>query len=124
MVAAGTRDPLNVDWLYETMSNYPIPGRHRRGVVRWLVLLLHTLIFAAFVFAYPELAARFPEYLTGNVPWLAIQVWAGVVLLHLLLVCLLEMGEAWRYARIERRQRRAFEEYQAQQKRDKMLDRV
>lgn len=106
------------------MTNYPIPGRHRRGIVRWLLMLLHALIFAVFIFAYPQLATRLPDFLMGNLPWLAIQVWAGIVLLHLLLVCLLELSEGWRYFRTERRQRRAFEEYQARQKRDKMLDRV
>lgn len=106
------------------MAHYPIPGQHRRGVVRWLLLLLHALAFAALIFAYPELAARFPAYMTGNLPWLAIQAWAAVLLLHLLLACLLEIAEGWRYARIERRQRRAFEEYQARQRRDKMIDRV
>jgi hypothetical protein len=83
----------------------PSPGLQQRNLSRWLLLALHTLPFALVVFGYPRLAANYPEILYDNLARLAILAWAGLLLLHLLIVALREMREGMVLARRERERR-------------------
>jgi hypothetical protein len=86
----------------------PSPGRQQRNLSRWLLLALHTLPFALVVFGYPRLAANYPEILHDNLARLAILAWAGVLLLHLLIVALREVREGIMLARRERERREMY----------------
>lgn len=89
---------------------YPMPTRHKRSSVRWIVLALHTLPFTALIFGYPSLLEKYPEVLNDNLVKLVIPVWAGLLILHLLWVSVLEIRENALYSRRERERRQAFEQ--------------
>jgi hypothetical protein len=86
----------------------PSPDRQQRNLSRWLLLALHTLPFALVVFGYPRLAANYPAIFYGNLARLAILAWAGVLLLHLLIVALREVREGIMLARRERERREMY----------------
>lgn len=102
------------------MSNLhfnPMPDTHRRGIVRWILLALNVFPFAGLVFAYPTLLEVHPAVLMDNRVRLAIQVWAVLILLHLLFVVLLEIRENIVMTRRTRRRQREFEQSIRQQRR-------
>lgn len=88
----------------------PLPSIHRRGIIRWVLLALNAVPFAFLVFAYPQLAAEFPDMLDDNLARVAIPIWGALLVVHLLLVCLLEVRENVVYARRHRQRMKEFRE--------------
>ena len=89
---------------------HPMPTKHKRSTLRWILLALHTAPFTTLIFAFPSLQERYPEILNNNLVILAIPFWAGLLILHLLLVCVLEIHENSVYERRERERRQAFQQ--------------
>lgn len=89
---------------------YAMPTKHKRSTLRWVLLALHAIPFAALIFAYPSLLERYPHILNDNLVKLAIPAWAGLLILHLLLASVLEIRENAVYERRERERRQAFQQ--------------
>ena len=99
----------------------PLPSVHRRGIIRWILLALNAIPFAVIVFAYPQLRTQFPQFFDDNLARLAIPVWGAVLVIHLLLVCLLEVRENVIYARRHRQRMKDFREYVRRRVRPNMI---
>lgn len=99
---------------------YPAPVRSGRSILRWILLLGHAVLFALFIFAYPSLSDRI-DLLTGNLAQILIPVWAGVLVLHVLLVTAWDAVEGF----VIRRKRRArVREYRRMKNRQRLLNQV
>lgn len=96
----------------------PMPSQHQRGIVRWILLFMHVVPFAALVIAYPVVYEQMPELFEDNQIKLLIPAWAGLILLHFLLVAFLDVREGVVYGRREK-QRRALYLKARQAKTDK-----
>lgn len=82
-----------------------IPDRDPRRNV-WLILVLHVAAFALVVFGYSDLSVRYPDLLATNTARLALPIWMGVLLLHLLVTLVIDRVQTRRRARLLRIQRR------------------
>lgn len=94
-----------------------MPDTRRRGIIRWILLALNAFPFAGLIAAYPMLLTAYPDILIDNRVRLAIQAWAAVILLHLLVVCMLEVRENIISARRARRRHQEFEQTLRQRRR-------
>lgn len=102
----------------------PMPPPPQRSVLRWVLLALNTFVFAIIVFAYPLLAEAAPQVFANNIAWLAIPLWALLLLLHTIIVSGLDLREGILYSRRERRRRKRYSNLRLRHKRQKMLDSV
>lgn len=81
--------------------------RSRRLLVRlWLLFALHALIFGLFMYFYPRLHRSQPDMLDTNTAQIIIPVWAGALVLHLLVTALIDWRLLAVIARDERIRRR------------------
>ena len=98
---------------------YPTPAPPKRGILRWLILTLHTCALALLIYLIPSLTDA--GILDSNAARIIIPIWAGILIAHLMLVVVLDVWEDIVRAFTERRRRREFER---QQKRQNLLRRI
>lgn len=98
------------------MTPPPSTPNIRRTSVRWLLLLVHGGIFASIIFAYPTLFTTAPD----STLWLILSAWGIVVVIHLLLVCLLEIREGIRIYTQKSAYRNAQSAYQRQKIKERL----
>lgn len=103
---------------------FPTPSSPERGIVRWLWLAFHAILFAGVVFGYPWLLDTFPEIFASNIVWMGLPVWCGLLLLHLVLVALIDVREGFIHGRRERQRRKQFESIRQESRRRYMSDRI
>ncbi|MFW5692295.1 MAG: hypothetical protein ACOCX3_02975 [Chloroflexota bacterium] len=102
---SGSR-PYVSTWRGPAPRFYPMPSRRKRGVLRWLLLGLHLLPFVLIVAFYPSISDSIADIRTANLVRLGLPVWALVLILHLLIVCVLDVREGILFGRRERQRRR------------------
>lgn len=86
----------------------PMPRQQRRGIVRWVLLIIHVIPFAVLIFGYPLIYEQFPDVMEDNLIKLLIPAWSGLILLHLLLAAFLDMREGLVYGRREKQRRSLY----------------
>lgn len=96
---------------------YPPPPYPRRGVLRWIVIFCHAVLFAGAVFTYPSWRHHPAVLESANLIWLAFSVWAGVFAAHLALAFVWDWITGVRQKREYARQ---SAEYYAERKRHKL----
>jgi len=96
------------------------PPEVKRGMLRWILLLIHAVPFALVIFVYPELQLRIPDVLYNNITWPLLSGWALLLIAHMVVVILLDLRESVVYSRRERRRRREYEAMRQQYQRQQM----
>ena len=90
------------------------PPNIRRGVFRWIGLFLNGSILAGIAFAYPQLSTSSPALFTGNTAWLILTAWGIFLIIHVVVVCFLELRENNIIGRKQRAYERALGDYNRQ----------
>lgn len=103
---------------------YPIPAERKRGILRWILMASHALLFAGVVFGYPQLEQQFPEIFADNMVRLGITAWGVAVVAHLLLVALLDVREGIVRARVDRRRRDEYRTLRRTKRRETLKEKT
>jgi hypothetical protein len=99
---------------------YPAPAPSGRSILRWLILFTHAVLFGVFIYAYPSLSDSI-DGLNSNLARMAILVWGGTLVLHVVLITLWDIIEGF----IHKRKRRAeIGEYRRMRNRQKLINQL
>lgn len=100
------------------MTNFvPMPGRRKRGVLRWLLLAFNTLPFALIILLYPALESFFANSFLR----LVLLTWACLIVLHMIVVAAIDLRESLAFSQRERERRRMI---RTQKNRQRMMNQL